>query len=270
MTRLFSEHPIEPGTGSYILGEEDSRYLRDVLRMRAGESITVCDPLRTDYEGIIVNPAAKRIEIALGPGTPNQNEAPYEAFLYQGLPKADKMSSVIQKAVELGVSAVYPVACARCVVKVGARESAEKTARWQKVALEAARQSGRGIVPRIHAPDSFREAMDEACRISDLVFIPWEEERSVSFFEALEDFAGRCEPVDFSKNEKPQPEYAQLQRHVPRISIFIGPEGGFDVREIKYAVSKGAIAVSLGKRILRTETAGLAVLSMLLYRLELP
>lgn len=277
MTRLFSNIPIDPGTGTYLLGEEESRYIRDVLRMRTGESITICDSARIDYEGTITNPTARQIEILLGPGVPNRNEAPYEAILFQGLPKADKMSSVIQKAVELGAVGICPVACSRSVVKIGFRDTSEKTQRWQKVALEAARQSGRGMIPRVFEPMSFRKSVDEACRTSELVLIPWEEERSISIFEVLESLAdkpGGAPARTFEKQETAPGAIVGDQvfdhKASPRISIFIGPEGGFDGKEVEYAISKGAHAVSLGKRILRTETAGLAVLSMLLYRLELP
>jgi len=277
MTRLFSDQTIEAGSDTYLLGEEESRYLRDVLRMRAGECITVCDAAHFDFEGTIINPSAKRIEITLGPGAPNRNEPPYEVVLYQGLPKADKMSLVIQKAVEFGAVGVCPVACSRSVVKIDSRDANEKTQRWQKVALEAARQSGRGMVPRVFMPESFKEAIDGACRTSDLVLFPWEEERSLSVFEVLEDFAGRSGFTHSPTLEKKEivtgvPDTAQTPRsdRRPRISVFIGPEGGFEEKEVELALSRGARAVSLGKRILRTETAGLAVLSMLLYRLELP
>jgi 16S rRNA (uracil1498-N3)-methyltransferase len=203
-----------------------------------------------EYTGIISDPSVKRIELELSQGTPNTSEPPYEACLCQGLPKGDKMSSVIQKAVELGASEIRPISCARSVVKISARDTSEKTQRWQKVSLEAARQSGRGIVPRVMNPLSFAEAVDEVCCGKGLLLIPWEEERSVSLYEVLEPFA-KCQ-------------------NYPRISIFIGPEGGFDPKEVEYAISKGAVTVSLGRRILRTETAGPAVLAMLLYRLELP
>lgn len=249
MTRLFSTDPIKPGEGSYTLDEAESRYLRDVLRMRAGDGITLCDANRTEYEGVISDPSSKRIKIILKSGSPNESEPPYRAILCQGLPKGDKMSSVIQKAVELGVFEILPVTCSRSVSRIDPRDAPEKVARWQKVSLEAARQSGRGLVPQVRLPMSFRETVDEICRSSDLVLIPWEEANGFSIADALE---------PFSKSTG-----------TGRISVLIGPEGGFEKSEVEYAVQHGAIAVTLGKRILRTETAGPSVLAMLLYRLEL-
>lgn len=249
MIRLFSEIIIG-ANDRYTLDETESRYIRDVLRMRAGEKVIVCDPERMEYEGTVTDPASKHVELRLKPGKPNNTEPMYRISLCQGLPKGDKMTSIIQKAVELGASEIRPVSCARSVVRIETRDAADKVQRWQKVSLEAARQSGRGIVPIVTDPASFREAVDDACSRAGLVLIPWEEERSVSLFEVLE-------PLASGRERSP-------------ISVFIGPEGGFDPKEVEYALSKGAVAVSLGKRILRTETAGPAVLAMLLYRLELP
>lgn len=272
MTRLFSDVRIDPASDTLLLNEKDSRYIRDVLRMRSGESITLCDPGRMEFEAFIVDPSEKQIQVRLLPGTPNQTEPPYEVVIYQGLPKGDKMSTVIQKSVELGAFGISPISCSRSIVKTGKRDYEAKTKRWQTISLEAARQSGRGIVPEIKNPMTFCDAVDDASRASDLVIIPWEDERLISLFEVLEPFAERYGYQTVSFREKSVAENVSVSgkgHKFPRISVFIGPEGGFDNQEVEYARSRGAVPVSLGKRILRTETAGPAVLAMLLYRLEL-
>ncbi|MBN1892269.1 MAG: 16S rRNA (uracil(1498)-N(3))-methyltransferase [Clostridiales bacterium] len=272
MTRLFSNVRVDPATDTLLLDEKDSRYIRDVLRMRTGESLTVCDLDRMEFEAIIADPSEKQIQLRLFPGTPNRTEPPYEAVIYQGLPKGDKMSTVIQKSVELGTFGICPISCSRSIVKISKRDSSAKTKRWQTVSLEAARQSGRGIVPEIKETTAFFNAAEDACQTSDLVIIPWEDERLVSLFEVLESFAERYGYMPVPISEKGADRKALIsedRQKLPRISVFIGPEGGFDDEEVEYARSRGAVPVSLGKRILRTETAGPAVLAMLLYRLEL-
>ncbi|NLW89548.1 MAG: 16S rRNA (uracil(1498)-N(3))-methyltransferase [Clostridiaceae bacterium] len=277
MTRLFVDKRIEHGATTHILDDSDSRYIRDVLRMRSGERLILCDPDSTEYEAIVTSPGSKHIELTLSPGRANQTEPLYRAVLYQGLPKGDKMSGIIQKSVELGVSGIVPVSCARSIVKIDPGDLREKTTRWQKISHEAARQSERGRVPWVSETMSFREAIETATKQSDLTLIPWEEESGKSLAEALEplDNKRRCQNPnpdddigpDLSDPERSLPNISR--REGPLVSIFIGPEGGFEKKEVAFAKECGAVSVSLGKRILRTETAGIAVLSMLLYRLEL-
>lgn len=265
MTRLFSKNIIDPGQALFVLDDSDSKYLTDVLRMRVGDTIILCDAMSMDYTGVISGVSQKKVTLTLSEHHQNKSEPPYIASLYQGLCKGERMDYAVQKSVELGVSGIIPVSCVRSVVKINERDMISKTSRWQKIAEEAARQSGRGRIPEVSAPAAFEEAIKGALTGNDLVLIPWEEETAVSLPDILEKFASTG---GFSKAGKASGEPESTET-LPRIAIFIGPEGGFDPKEIDFAISKGAAAVSLGSRILRTETAGIAVLSMLLYRLEL-
>lgn len=265
MTRLFSKSIIEPNQQLFILDEADSKYLTDVLRMRIGDTIILCDAARTEFRSVISSLSQKKVTLSLSEHLKNESDPPYIASLFQGLAKGERMDYVIQKSVELGVAGIIPVNCIRSIVKISGSDAISKTSRWQKIAEEAARQSGRGYIPEVFSPIPFEEAIRMATDSYDLVLIPWEEETGVSLPDILEKFAQRS---GYSEKAS-KAEEAIGARALPKIAIFIGPEGGFDRTEIELAVSHGAASVSLGKRILRTETAGIAVLSMLLYRLEL-
>lgn len=158
------------------------------------------------------------------------------------------MDLSIQKSVELGASRYVPTACSRSIVKIKAGGKEGKTDRWQAIALEAARQCGRGTVPEVTSPMDLKAALADAKENCDLVLFPWEEEKEGSLGKILSS-------VDFGKH--------------PKIGIFIGPEGGFAEEEARMAEDTGAKLVTLGKRILRTETAAPAVLAMLVYHSEL-
>lgn len=172
-------------------------------------------------------------------------ELPCEIYLFQALPKADKMELIVQKAVELGVHEIIPVAAKRCVVKLDEKKAAGKVNRWQGISEAAAKQSRRGVIPVVRAPVSFREAVETA-RDMDVRLIPYELAKDMSHTRSL------IEAVEPGQ----------------RIAVFIGPEGGFEESEIQAALAAGIEPVTLGRRILRTETAGLAVLSWLMYHLE--
>lgn len=253
MTRLFTEEIVPDDQKTYTFSGEEAKYLADVLRMQTGECICLCDGARTDFTGKITELTRGRVTVELIRREPNQTEPPYEAIMYQALVKGDKMDMIIQKSVELGVSKIVPVSCIRSIVRLENKDIDKKIARWQKIAEEAARQCGRGAIPRIAAPISFAEALDEAVNKSDLVFLPWEGEKSRPLSALLDEFAAKL------PSEKPG---------LPVLSFFIGPEGGFDPVEIDRAASSSVKTVTLGRRILRTETAGIAVLSMFIYRLE--
>lgn len=172
-------------------------------------------------------------------------ELPSRIYLFQGLPKADKMELIVQKAVELGVHEVIPVAARRCVVKLDAKKAAGRVGRWQGIAEAAAKQSKRGILPQVHSVMGMREAVEYAGRM-DVKLIP---------YELAEDMQ---RTKDLIETVKPGAD----------IAVFIGPEGGFEPEEIRMALEAGIEPVTLGRRILRTETAGLTVLSWLMYHLE--
>jgi 16S rRNA (uracil1498-N3)-methyltransferase len=265
MTRLFSKSIIDPNQELFILDEADSKYLTDVLRMRIGDAVILCDAERIDYTGVISVISKKKVTLTLSENHKNESDPPYIATLFQGLAKGERMDLAIQKSVELGVAGIVPVSCIRSIVRINPGDVISKTSRWQKIAEEAARQSGRGYIPEVYSPQSFEEAIRKATDNADLVLIPWEEETGVSLPNILEKFVQRS---GFS-GESSRPKESANAGALPRIAVFIGPEGGFDRKEIEFAVAHGAASVSLGKRILRTETAGIAVLSMLLYRLEL-
>lgn len=252
MTRFFIEAIVPEDQNTYMFSGEEAKYLADVLRMQPGECVCLCDGARTELTCKITEISKKSVTVEFVDRQQNQTEPPYEAVLYQALVKGDKMDLIIQKAVELGVSRIVPVACTRSIVKLDGKDSEKKVARWQKIAGEAARQCGRGIVPRIGDSLPYEHAIEQARALSDLVFLPWEGEKSLPLSSVLDDFA---------------PE-EQASGSAPRISFFIGPEGGFDPKEIDTAQELDVRTVTLGRRILRTETAGMAVLAMLIYRLE--
>ena len=256
MTRLFTERILTEDIDSYVFTGEEAKYLADVLRMRPGELVTLCDGARTDFTCRITDITKDHVMVAFDAREPNSTEPTYEAVLYQALVKGDKMDLIIQKGVELGVSRIIPVACSRSIVRIDTKDADKKTARWQKIAEEAARQCGRGMIPAVGQPVPFSAAIAQAGTNSDIVFLPWEGEKSRPLSSVLDNWADTG-PAASSEPVKQ-----------PVISFFIGPEGGFDPKEIDIADKAGVRTVTLGRRILRTETAGLAVLSMLIYRLE--
>ena len=174
-------------------------------------------------------------------------ELPVKVLLFQGLPKADKMDLIVQKAVELGAAEIIPVSMERCVVKLDAGKAAKKTARWQTIAESAASQSRRSIIPRVLAPMSMKEAVEYAKEQTEVRVIPYE----------LQEDDGSVK------------QYLESLKEGQSVSIFIGPEGGFAPGEVELAKEAGIRPISLGRRILRTETAGLAILSWLIYILEI-
>ena len=172
-------------------------------------------------------------------------ELPTELYLFQGLPKSDKMELIIQKAVELGVKEIIPVATKRCVVKLDNKKEVSKIKRWQAISESAAKQSRRTIIPEVAPVMTFKEAINRAKEF-ELGIIPYE---------------------NFKDMKETREVLEKVQKGI-KIGIFIGPEGGFEESEVQYALENGIHPISLGKRILRTETAGLAILSVLMFELE--
>lgn len=233
------------GNGEIRVTGDDINHIKNVLRMTAGEKVVVSCGQGTDYYCIIEDIQETGVTLRIQEEKPAVTELPVRIVLFQALPKVDKMELVIQKAVELGASEVVPVRSRRCVVKLDNHREAKKLARWRAIAESAAKQSGRGILPQIHDSMDFGKALEYAQEL-DSVLIPYE----------------LCDAIDESQHI--------VQRAVRQnsIGIFIGPEGGFERSEVEAAVRSGALPVSLGKRILRTETAGLAVLSVLMFLIE--
>ena len=248
MTRLFMEE-VEAGSGSITLGSDDSRYISQVLRMRPGEQLKVV--LKDGIEALCEVDTLDKNAVTLKviETRENTSEPPVNITLYQSVSKGERMELTIQKCVELGVTKIVPVFSLRCVVRPDEpKKQKSKVERWQKIALEAARQSGRGIIPEVTEPKLFAQAVKDAKASADVVLLPWEEERAVTLKQAL----------------------AHIEKQtLHEIAVFIGPEGGYDESEAQTARDEGAIPVTIGERILRTETAGAAVLAMLLYEFEL-
>lgn len=228
-----------------ILGG-DVNHIKNVLRMKAGEELSVSNGQDgREYRCGIRELREDSVLCEIRFIKEDKVELPVKVYLFQGLPKADKMELIVQKAVELGVYQVIPVAAKRCVVKLDDRKASAKTARWQGIAEAAAKQSKRAIVPEVTEVMSFRQAVEKAAAMKVKV-IPYELAENMDATRELFD------------NLKPQGD----------VAVFIGPEGGFDESEIALAVENGIEPVTLGRRILRTETAGMTVLSWIVYRLE--
>lgn len=230
---------------AYITGP-DVNHISNVLRMKPGEQFYVTDGERQGkYLCALKSVSAEQVVCDIVQNITDTTELPCEIVLYQGLPKADKMELIIQKAVELGASRIVPVETKRSVVKLDAKKAQAKISRWQGIAEAAAKQSKRDVIPVIGELMSLKEALKEAADF-EVSMMPYENAEGMAFTRSL------------------------LESICPgqRVAIFIGPEGGFDDSEVEAALSMGTKPVTLGRRILRTETAGLAILSMLVYVLE--
>lgn len=246
---------VTPGqisdTGAVITGA-DVNHIKNVLRLRPGDEISVSNGADgRDYRCGIERITDTEVFCRLRFIKEGSVELSSKVCLFQGLPKGDKMELVIQKTVELGVHEIVPVAMKRCVVKLDGRKAKAKTERWQGICEAAAKQSGRGIVPRVHEPVDFARALDFA-RGMDVGIVPYEMESSL---DGASGMAGTKRVI--GSLEKGQ-----------RIAVFIGPEGGFEDDEIQAAIAAGMRPVTLGRRILRTETAGMTVMAWIMYQLE--
>lgn len=236
-----------------ILGG-DVNHMKNVLRMKPGEEITVSDGFGHEYgcKVALLEEGAVRAEILECREV--SVELPSELVLYQCLPKGDKMELIIQKAVELGAARVVPVASRRCVVKLDQKKAESKRKRWQAIAESAAKQSGRAVIPEVGPVVSFKEALKDAERL-DIRLIPYE-----------------CADELLTKEgQTPMEQTRRLLMDMKRgqsVGIFIGPEGGLEKEEVATAMEAGTRPITLGKRILRTETAGLCILSVLMFQLE--
>ncbi len=244
MHRFFAE-PSQIGEKEIRLTGTDVNHIRNVLRMRAGDEILISDGMGTDYRCVLKDIEGDSIQAGICWVLNGNAELPSRITLYQGLPKGDKMELIVQKCVELGVSKIVPVTTRRTVVKLDAKKEQAKRKRWMGISESAAKQSGRGIIPEITEMKSFSQALEDAKEL-DICLIPYE----------------------LAKDMNHTREIFSSVKPGESIGIFIGPEGGFEGDEIEGAIAIGAKPITLGRRILRTETAGMAVLSMLAYLLE--
>ena len=242
----FFVAPEQIGEQEIRIEGGDVNHIRNVLRMNPGEQITVssgADGREYRCELVRLEEAAVTAKILWFQDA--DTELPSRICLFQGLPKGDKMELIIQKAVELGVFEIVPVATRRTVVKLDAKKEAAKHKRWNAISESAAKQSKRMIVPEVRPVMSFREALAHAAAC-DAKLIPYELSEGM---ERTREIVSAIRPGD-------------------SVAVFIGPEGGFDEQEIAQAQEAGFTPVTLGGRILRTETAGMTVLSVLMFHLE--
>jgi 16S rRNA (uracil1498-N3)-methyltransferase len=244
MHRFFILPENISGKTAVIQGD-DAHHIQKVLRLRIGEEIALCDGRGRDYTAFIRSMEKGQVTADIKAGTPTVTEPHTKITLLQGVPKASKMETVIQKCVELGVHDFVPVNTLRVVVRFAdEKDSRKKALRWQRIAEEAAKQSRRGMIPPVSLPVSFEEAIKS--NNSKLKLLLWEEERQQSLRSVLQGLT-----------EKPD-----------SIAVLIGPEGGLDEKEANLAREYGWISVTVGPRILRTETAGMAVIAAIMYQME--
>lgn len=234
------------GEKEILIQGSDVNHMKNVLRLQTGEQVCIHEKdTGREYRCAILSYERDIVHLQIMWSEEADRELSSKIYLFQGLPKGDKMEFIIQKAVELGVYEIIPVATKRTVVKLDAKKAAAKQKRWQSIAESAAKQSKRNIIPQIHEVIKFQEAIRYASDL-EVKLIPYE----------LAD--------DMKKTRKIFENVGTGQS----IGIFIGPEGGFEEAEVEFAKENAVMPITLGKRILRTETAGMAVLSVLMFQLE--
>lgn len=247
MLHIFVDPAQMKGDLLYVTGK-DVNHIKNVMRLKQGDEISV----RTgqddrEYRYGIEEFTDSEVVCRLRFVKEADVELPVKVYIFQGLPKADKMELIIQKAVELGAAEIIPVQMRRCVVKLDGAKKTKKTQRWQAIAESAAKQSRRAVVPLVREPMTMEEAVRFAEQNTDVRLLPYElQEADGSTREVMDGI-----------------------REGSAVSIFIGPEGGFDPAEVELARKAGVVPISLGKRILRTETAALVALSFLIYHFEI-
>ena len=245
MYHFFVEPSQIQGKRIVITGG-DVNHIKNVLRMKIGEEIAVSNgedgkEYRCGIEAFSEDEVICGLRFIKEDGV----ELPSKIALFQGLPKADKMELIVQKAVELGVGEIIPVAAGRSIVKLDEKKAKAKVSRWQGIAEAAAKQSRRGVIPKISEVMSIKEA--------------------VAYADSKDD---KLIPYELAEDMTKTKEIISGIRPGESVAVFIGPEGGFEEKEIAAAMERGFLPVTLGKRILRTETAGFTVLAWLMYHLQ--
>lgn len=244
---FVSENQINISDKTVIIEGSDVNHIKNVLRMKTGEEINVSNGVDgREYRCAIKEYSEDTVSCELRFIKEDSHELPTKVYLFQGLPKADKMESIIQKNIELGVFEIIPVDMKRCVVKLDDKKASSKVSRWQGIAEAAAKQSKRGIIPQVKMPMPFKEAVKYAINECRVCLLPYE----------------------MAENMNATRELVNEIKAGDNVAIFIGPEGGFDEGEVSYALDMGFKSITLGKRILRTETAGMALMSVMAYLLE--
>ena len=244
MDRFFVEKKnINLGNNTCIIEGEDVKHISKVLRCKIGEEIEVCDKDNSEYICEITNISKDLVELNILNKVDIKREADVRVKLYQGLPKGPKMEMILQKLTEVGVDEIILVQTKRSVVKVDDKKEDKKIERWERIIYEAAKQSKRGIIPKLRGVLSFKEALEDM-KNNDMNICPYENERTVSIKKAIQN------------------------SDIKNIGIFVGPEGGITEEEIESVQGIGSHVVSLGPRILRTETASVVASSIVLYELS--
>ncbi len=235
-----------------IITGDDVNHIKNVIRLKTGDEISVSNGIdgkdyRCGIEEITETQVVCRLRFIKEDGV----ELPAKVYLFQGLPKGDKMELIIQKTVELGVFEIIPVAMKRCVVKLDEKKAKSKITRWQGIAEAAAKQSKRAVIPQIHQVMTFKQALEYANDM-DVKLVPYEMENMLSEASGMAGTKKIMESLHLGQC----------------IAVFIGPEGGFEQDEIDAAIARSMKPITLGKRILRTETAGMTVMAWVMYQLE--
>lgn len=243
MPKFFVNSNEISGDNISISGE-NMHHLINVLRCKKGDEVTVSDSSGFDYTSVIEEISKENVILKITDKMKSAAEPLVKISLFQGLPKGDKLSLIVEKCVEAGVFDITPVNMVRCVSKLTPKDFSKKKERFEKIAMSAAKQSGRGIIPEVCDLISLKEFLEKS-KDFDLVIFPYEEAKGYTLKNAVKGFTGE------------------------RIAVIIGPEGGFSAEEVKLIESYGIKPVTLGNRILRTETAGLSVVFNILYELEL-
>ena len=240
---FVTEDQIGPET--ITITGPDVNHMKNVLRMKPGEEILISNGVDKDYRCQVETLDSDAVTARILSVDEEGTELPGKIYLFQGLPKQEKMELIVQKAVELGAYQVIPVAMKRSVVKLDAKKEEAKIRRWNTIAESAAKQSGRMMIPQVHSVLTMKEA-----------------------FAYAKGFEVNLIPYELAEGMKETRAILEQVKPGMRVGIFIGPEGGFDVEEVESAMAEGIHPITLGRRILRTETAGMTMLSILMFQLE--
>ncbi len=248
----FFVEPFQIGEKYISITGQDVNHIKNVIRLKAGDEISISNGVDgKDYRCEIKEITDDEVVCELRFIKEDGVELPVKVYLFQGLPKGDKMELIIQKLVELGVYEIIPVAMKRCVVKLDDKKAKSKIARWQGIAEAAAKQSKRAVVPEIKNVMSYKEALKYASGMN-IKLVPYEMEETLEASSGMKGTKAIIESIEPNQS----------------VAVFIGPEGGFDEQEINEAIECGMKPITLGKRILRTETAGMTVMAWIMYQME--
>ena len=246
MQRFFVEpYQIEEEMHHIHINGTDVNHIKNVLRMKCGEDVWISDGGNKEYHCQIEELREDEVLLHILYAQEPEYELPNKIYLFQGLPKADKMELIIQKMVELGVYEIVPVSMKRSVVRLDEKKARTKTARWNAISESAAKQSKRSIIPSVSEVLSFKQALERAKEL-EMLLLPYE----------------CAEGMEYTRMVVSKIKPGQS------VGIFIGPEGGFDGDELKLAREAECNIITLGKRILRTETAGMMLMSVIMYNME--